>query len=140
MANKAGYSIAFVTGTNQREQMALQELKKIAPEIFELRPKSLEHYLAFLNEAELIISGDTGPLHFAAALGKKIIGLFAVEDGVKHYAPIYKQNEVVFGKPCTCTGELTHFPVCKSPSPCMSSITPEQVFELLKKRYPLKPS
>jgi ADP-heptose:LPS heptosyltransferase len=140
MAKKAGYSIVFVTGTNQREQMALKKLKEIAPEIFELHPKSLEHYLAFLNEAELIISGDTGPLHFAAALGKKIIGLFAVEDGVKHYAPIYKQNEIIFGKSCTCTGKLAHFPVCQSPSPCMSSITPEQVFELLKKRYPLKPS
>lgn len=140
MTKQAGYSVAFVSGTSQREQDLLKDLRAYAPEIFELRPKNLTHYLAILNEAELVISGDTGPLHFAAALGKKIIGLFAVEDGVKHYAPIYKKNEFVLGKPCTCTGELVHFAVCKSPNSCMSSISPEQVFELLKKRYPLKPT
>ena len=140
MATQVGYSIAFATGTGEREQGLMKALKECEPNIWELRSKSLDHYLATLNEAEMVISGDTGPLHFASALGKKIIGLFAVEDGVKHYAPIYKKDEVILGSPCTCTGELAHFPICKSPNPCMNSISPEQVFELLKKRYPLKPT
>lgn len=140
LAKQAGYSLAFSTGTNPREQGLIEELKKYAPELFEIRANSLEYYLAVLNEAEVVISADTGPLHFAAALGKKIIGLFAVEDGVKHYAPIYKKNEIILGKTCTCTGNLTHYAVCKSPNPCMGSISPEQVFELLKKRYPLIPT
>jgi ADP-heptose:LPS heptosyltransferase len=137
-ARQAGYSLAFATGTSPREQDLIEELKAYAPDIYELRPKDLTHYLAILNEAELVISGDTGPLHFAAALDKKIIGLFAVEDGVKHYAPIYKKDEIILGKTCTCSDELVHFAVCKSPMPCMNSISPDQVFELLKKRYPLK--
>jgi len=91
-----------------------------------------------LNEAELVISGDTGPLHFASALDTKIIGLFAVRDGVEHYAPIYKENEIIIGKRCTCSGESIHLSICTSPNPCIKSISPEQVFELLKKRYPLK--
>jgi ADP-heptose:LPS heptosyltransferase len=92
-------------------------------------------FLAVLNQADLVISGDTGPLHLASALGKKVIGLFAVEDGVKHYAPIYKKNEIILGNTCTCNGDLNHYAVCKSRNPCMNSISPEQVFELIKKRY-----
>ena len=137
IAKQAGYSIAFATGTSEREQGLMKALKDCAPEIFELRVSSLEHYIAVLNETKVVISGDTGPLHFAAALGKKIIGLFAVDDGVKHYSPIYKKNEIILGKACACTGQLAHYDVCKNPNPCMKSITPEQVFELLKKRYPL---
>jgi ADP-heptose:LPS heptosyltransferase len=97
-------------------------------------------YLSVLDQAKLVISGDTGPLHFAAGLGKKVIGLFAVQDGVEHYAPIYKKNEVIIGNRCTCTGELVNFSACQSTSTCMNSISAQQVFERLKERYPLKAS
>ncbi len=108
------------------------------PDAFELPPvNDLALYLSVLNQAKLVISGDTGPLHFAAGLRKKVIGLFSVHDGVQHYAPIYKKDEVIIGKQCTCTGELVNFPTCQSPSPCMNSISAQQVFERLKERYPL---
>jgi len=141
LATKAGYSIAFTAGPNEREQLLIKALKQLDENIFSL-PSNLDLslFLAILNQAELLISGDTGPLHFAAGLGKKVIGLFGVEDGVRHYAPIYAKNETIIGKPCTCTGELVHASVCKSLSPCMNSISAEQVFELLKERYPLKES
>jgi heptosyltransferase III len=138
LANKAGYKIAYSAGPNEREQNLIKELKKALPDAFELPPiNDLAMYLSLLNEAKLVISGDTGPLHFAAGLGKKVIGLFAVHDGVQHYAPIYKKNEVIIGNRCTCTGELVNFPTCQSSSPCMNSISAQQVFDLLKERYPI---
>ena len=136
-----GYAIAFSAGPGAREQKLLHAIKKLDASIFTLPPSlDLSVFLAILNEVELVISGDTGPLHLASGLGKKVIGLFAVEDGVQHYAPIYAKNEVIIGKPCTCLGELVHFANCQSASPCMSSISAEQVLELLKERYPLKAS
>lgn len=141
LAKNAGYKIAFSAGPNHREQSLAEDIRVLEATAFVLPPiQNLSYFLAILNESKLVISGDTGPLHFAAGLGKKVIGLFAVQDGVEHYAPIYAKNEVIIGNPCTCTGELVHFSVCKSPNPCMNSISPEQVFELLKKRYPLKPT
>jgi ADP-heptose:LPS heptosyltransferase len=138
LATKAGYKIAFSAGPNEREQNLITELKKALPDAFELPPvNDLAMYLAVLNEAKIVISGDTGPLHFAAGLRKKVIGLFSVHDGVQHYAPIYTKNEVVIGNPCTCTGKLVNFPTCQSSSSCMDSISAEQVFERLKERYPL---
>ena len=138
LATKAGYKIAFSAGPNERERNLILELKKSLPDAFVLPPiNKLEMYLSVLKKAKVVISGDTGPLHFAAGLGLKVIGLFAVDDGVKFYAPIYAKNEVIIGKRCTCTGELANFSTCQSSSPCMNSISAEQVFELLKERYPL---
>lgn len=141
LATKAGYKMAFSAGTKERERNLISDLKKAVADAFELPPvNDLAMYLSVLNQAKLLISGDTGPLHFAAGLGKDVIGLFAVHDGVQHYAPIYAKNELIIGNQCTCTGELVNFPTCQSPSPCMNSISAEQVFERLKERYPLNAS
>jgi ADP-heptose:LPS heptosyltransferase len=138
LVKNAGYKIAFTSGINDREQALMRELKKEAPDLFELPTcESLELFIAVLDQAKVVVSGDTGPLHFAAGLGKKVIGLFAVHDGVEHYAPIYKKNEVIIGKPCTCTGDLVNFSTCQKSSSCMSSISAEQVFKRLKERFPL---
>jgi heptosyltransferase III len=136
-ASTAGYQIIFSSGPNQREQAIIQRIKNREPNIQVLPQKNLEDFISSLNEFSLVISGDTGPLHFAAALGKKTIGLFGVDDGVKHYASIYPKDSVILAKPCSCTGELVHFDTCQSKLPCMQSITPEKVFNVLKKRYPL---
>lgn len=138
LAKKAGYKIAFSAGPNEREQLLIAGLKLLDKSIFTLPSNSdLSLFLAILDQATLVISGDTGPLHFASGLGKKVIGLFGVDDGVRHYASIYTEHEIIIGDPCKCTGELVHSSVCQSASPCMNTITAEQVFKLLKERYPL---
>ena len=43
-------------------------------------PTSLRELAWLLQEAELVIGGDTGPLHLAAALGTKVVGLYAPTD------------------------------------------------------------
>lgn len=141
LATKAGYKLAFSAGTNERERNLILELKKAVPDAFELPPvNDLAIYLSLLNQAKVVISGDTGPLHFAAGLGVKVIGLFGTADSVRHAAPIYPSNELVISTPCTCLGERSQFVTCQSTYPCMSSISAEQVFELLKERYPLNAS
>jgi len=139
LATKAGYKLAFSAGPNERERNLIVELKQAVPEAFELPPvNDLAVYLSVLNQAKLVISGDTGPLHFAAGLGVKIIGLFGTADSVRHAAPIFKDNELAMSTPCTCTNERSQFVTCQSPSPCMNSISAQQVFERLKERYPLR--
>lgn len=141
LATDAGYRLAFSTGTNEREQNLMVELKKIRPNAFALNTSSnLAIYLAILGQARLVISADTGPLHFAAGLGVRVIGLFGTADSVRHAAPIYEADELVMSKPCKCIDELSQFPTCQSVSPCMHSISAAQVFELFKERYPLNAS
>lgn len=128
----------FSSGPNEREQALLRELKVLIPEMSQIPlTKDLSLFLAILNQTKVVVSGDTGPLHFAAGLGVKVIGLFGTNDSVVHAAPIYKNNEKIMGAPCTCLGEKMRFVTCQTSSSCMNSIMPLQVFELLKQQYPI---
>ena len=41
---------------------------------------NFKHYLAFLQRVDLLVSPDTGPMHFAAAVGTPLIALFSGKD------------------------------------------------------------
>ena len=91
----------------------------------------LSEYLG-IRFSKIVISGDTGPLHSAAALGIKIVGLHAVEGSIVHAAPNYKINQKILGKKCTCIGSLQHYEICKSSSSCMGSIQSQTVFKRVR--------
>jgi len=129
MAARAGGRLAFTTARGAREQTLMDELKKIAPDapILPVIP-DLALFLAVLKRARVFISGDTGPLHFAAALGVPTIALFGPSPTVQ-WAPIGKQHQVVAVNLCSCDGDTQ---VCYSPSHCLLTISPDRVFAALK--------
>jgi heptosyltransferase I len=49
-----------------------------------LVPCSLGQMIALLRRAELVIAGDTGPLHLAAALGRPVVGLYGPTDPARN--------------------------------------------------------
>ena len=99
--------------------------------LFRSMIKNLNLYIAVLNEAKLVISGDTAPLHFSRALGVNVIGLFGIYGSTQYAAPIYSNKEKVIGGLCLCTGDLEHFEVCKSRKFCMETIQPKEVVRLM---------
>jgi ADP-heptose:LPS heptosyltransferase len=125
LATGSGFSVAFTTARGEREQALMTELKKLAPDavILPLVPE-LPLFLAVLARAGVFISGDTGPLHFAAGLGVPTISLFGPSSPVQ-WAPIGQRHQVLTGSACTCDGNLS---VCQSASHCLAAISPEQVF------------
>lgn len=136
LASKAGYKLAFSAGTNDRELGLLVGLKELAPEIYALPAMTdLSLFLAVLKQAKVVISGDTGPLHFAAGLGVKVIGLFGTEDSVLHAAPIYGRNELIQSSLCTCLNELAQFPICQSNTSCMATISAGRVLDMLNNEF-----
>lgn len=42
--------------------------------------RSLERLIAILRSADLLVAGDSGPLHLACALGKPVVGIFGPTD------------------------------------------------------------
>jgi len=137
ISKSSGYKLAFSAGPNEREQGILSELKKQEPDIYLLSPSlGLKIYLAILKQSRVVISGDTGPLHFAAGLGVKVIGLFGTADSVLRAAPIYDKNEAIISKPCKCVGEKSKFVTCQEQQSCMGSIKALDVFKMLKKIDP----
>jgi lipopolysaccharide heptosyltransferase I len=65
---------------------------------------TLKELVALLEKAALFIGADTGPLHIAAALGTRVVGIYGPKDPVI-YGPYGEGHTVVrSGEPCSpCT-------------------------------------
>jgi len=94
---------------------------------------TLKQTAAIFKKADVVISGDSGPLHIAVSVGAKVIGLFGptstsitgpyMADDRKL---IILQKDIIRCKiPC-------YSPNCHDYG-CMSAITAEEVFEAVKK-------
>ena len=74
-------------------------------------PTDLRELAFALRHAALVIGGDTGPLHLAAALGTKVVGLYGPTDPRRN-GPY---------------GQLDHCVVSNGTEKCMESISVEEV-------------
>lgn len=85
-------------------------------------PLSLRQLVALARRARILISGDTGPLHLAAALGTPVVGLYGPTDPVRN-GP-YGQRAMVLHH-----GELAAITYKHEdqPSPAILAITVEEV-------------
>ena len=129
-ARNAGVRVVFASGPSEREQALLGALQEIEPEAPVLgRVSSLDLYLAVLARARAFISGDTGPLHFAAGLGVPTLSLFAATDA-RRWAPLGEQNRCLTGSGCHCSG---HAHVCIHAKPCIRTLKVESVWAELQR-------
>jgi len=127
--------VAVTTAKGKREELLTTELKKMAPDVSVLAViPELPLFLAVLKRAKIFISGDTGPLHFAAALGVPTISLFG-PSRVENWAPLGEHHQALIGNPCGCDGNSA---TCHSPSHCLSAISPERVFAALQNALNLR--
>jgi lipopolysaccharide heptosyltransferase II len=85
---------------------------------------SIRKTAAILSQCDLLVSGDTGPLHLATSVGTKVIGLFGAADP-KRTGPIGSGNIVIQPDlPCVPCRKRH----CKNGKrQCMEAIEPEEV-------------
>jgi ADP-heptose:LPS heptosyltransferase len=89
---------------------------------------------ALIREADLLVSGDTGPLHIAAAVGTRVIGLYGSVN-TERSGPI-GEGHVVLKKEMWCLP--CEEKVCPlGTTQCMKDITPEEVFAEVRKALPV---
>jgi heptosyltransferase-3 len=128
MSAVAGIKLVFSTGVGAREESLLNDFKRLSPAAPVLEPvQDLALYLAVLQRSWVFVSGDTGPLHFAAGLGVPTLALFGPSSPVR-WAPIGHQHRFLTGSACSC-GNVG---ICESVNHCLAAITPEQVFAEIK--------
>jgi len=85
---------------------------------------SLLQMAGLIEQAAVLVAGDTGPLHMAAALGVPTVGIFGPTDP-EVYAPRGKGNAALWSK-LSCT--YCHKKQCpKGEAICMKYITPDMV-------------
>lgn len=49
-------------------------------------PTSIPDYVALVRRASLVVAGDTGPMHIAAAVGTRVVGIFGPTSSVRNGA------------------------------------------------------
>jgi ADP-heptose:LPS heptosyltransferase len=129
MAHAAGLQFVFSTGRGAREMSLLDALRGRLPKAQILPPdQPLATFLAWLKGAAVFISGDTGPLHFAAGLGVATIGLFGATCA-RNWAPIGPKHQSIQGLECHCPGNAFQ---CEGASHCLAAIEPVEVLKRLQ--------
>lgn len=110
VARRVGSDALAVWGPGERER-AEATGARVAP------PTNLRELAFILQQARIVIGGDTGPLHLAAALGTKVIGL---------YGPTDPRRNGPYGQLDHC---VDHFRTTK----WMDSISVEEVMTVLQR-------
>ncbi len=110
LAQRLGDNTVVAWGPGERE-LAEAIGGRVAP------PTNLRELAWLLHNAALIIGADTGPLHLAAALGTRVIGL---------YGPTDPRRNGPYGQIEHCVDEFHR-------TKCMDSISVETVMNLVKR-------
>jgi lipopolysaccharide heptosyltransferase II len=127
LASAAGYQLVFSHGVGRREENAIERLKTLSPDVKILPALNLAEFIAVIKEARGVISNDTGPMHFAAALGVPLVALFGPTSVLK-WGPLSERVRVLRAENCTCQRTVHD---CESAVHCMTRIAPETVLRSL---------
>ena len=89
---------------------------------------TINQLACLIKRCSVYLTGDSAPLHVAAAMDTPFIALFGPTDPRRHLPPA--KNYIVLKKELSCSP--CYKSKCKS-GKCMSSITPEEVLEAIDK-------
>jgi heptosyltransferase I len=93
-------------------------------------PTSLAELIELARAATLFVAGDTGPMQLAAAAGTPIVGVFGPTNPGRN-GP-WDPADVCVSRFDDC--ECHHKRRCRRPSPCIDSITVEEVARAVDRR------
>jgi len=88
----------------------------------------MDELAGILAGARLLISGNTGPAHLAAAVGTPVVSLFSPVVPAVRWAPYGVPVELLGRQDAPCRGSRAV--QCPVPGhPCLASVSPEEVLE-----------
>lgn len=122
---RCGARVVLTAGPGEEEVVAqvASRMRRAPVVLSSLRVGELA---ALLSRYELLVAGDTGPLHLAAALGCPTIAIYGPSDPVR-VAPVGDGHRVL-KKPCACGWEPGLYFNRRCPDvPCLGAITAEEV-------------
>ena len=126
-----GGLIPVLAGSNSDDFLA-EEVTALAsiPPINLVGKTTLKEAAYLLKQAQVVVGGDTGPMHLAVAVGTPVVALFGPTDP-KRNGPYYKQQAEVITVDYECQGCWKRS--CIKNIECMAQILPEQVYEAILK-------
>ena len=119
----------FISGTRDEGELMQPFLEKYSGQVTDLTGQfSLKEFIQFINLTDGLVAASTGPLHIAAILGKKAVGIYPpirpMHPG--RWAPLGKQAAyLVLDKTCNDCRR-------SGPCACMAKIGADQVIDRLE--------
>jgi len=120
-------NIKFVITAKDKADSFISKLKNVNPDsIVNLTGKtSLKELIDLYGKLDLVIAGDSGPLHLAAAIGTKYIGLFGPTDPSLTAPRSNTLGKIIFSnKDCSIPCYEKN---CEKSFICMKNISAEEV-------------
>jgi lipopolysaccharide heptosyltransferase I len=93
-------------------------------------PTSLQELVALIERAAILLSGDTGPLHLAAAAGTPIVGVYGPTDPARN-GP-WSSRDVCVSRFAAC--ECHHKRRCSAASWCLESVSVAEMIDAVERR------
>jgi ADP-heptose:LPS heptosyltransferase len=93
-------------------------------------PTRIADLVSLAKAAALMISGDTGPMHIAGAVGTPVIGIFGPTDPRRNGPWGEHDLTVSRYRACACHYQRQ----CRISGWCLLDIAPREVMELVEKR------
>jgi heptosyltransferase-1 len=125
----------LLTWGNEEELDAVKRIASACPQTIVWPRGNLEELMALLKIADLVVGGDTGPIHIAAALGTSTISLYRATDHRRNGPR--GENHTCFQSNMDCSPCLLK--TCPQDECCRQTILPENILEaihtLLKKQH-----
>lgn len=120
----AGLRVLWTVGPDER--LPLEGVAHRLPRSFVVTPPGIGALAALLRRCSVVIAGDTGPLHLAAALGRPTVALYGPSDPLR--AGPTGAGHQVLKLPCPCGWVPGPFFNRRCPdAPCMKAIEVEAV-------------
>ncbi|MFO7818683.1 MAG: glycosyltransferase family 9 protein, partial [Halanaerobacter sp.] len=128
---EAGHEVVFTGGPSDKARVA--EIKEMmAHEVVSLAGEtSIEELAGLAKRIDLMVSGDSGPVHVTAAAGTPTLTIFGPSNE-KKYQPYGDQHQII-------TKEIDCRPCGKHQCPkgethCLEEISVEEVYETIKNK------
>jgi ADP-heptose:LPS heptosyltransferase len=91
---------------------------------------SLADLLTLARAARLVVSGDTGPLHLATAIGTPVVGIYGPTDPARNGPLCDADVSVSRHEVCQCY----HLRRCRAPAWCLGDVEMREVLEAVDRR------
>lgn len=126
LLQKRGWNVSLLVGPDEAVAPELGGLNQI-------RNVRVEELASVLGAFDLFVGNDSGPMHYAAAAGCNVVGIFGPSDP-RRWRPFSPRSEVVSAE-CAC-GLGVQTP-CRFPDRwCLSSISVQAVMDSISRLSP----
>lgn len=119
----------LITGTKEERPLMEEIAAQIPGATLDEPNRNLHSFAALLNQMDLLISNDTGPVHLACALNRPVIAIYASTDPAL-CGPHKAQRAIAISRRASCDPCLKR--KCRLPF-CFLQIGPEEVLKAAEK-------